>query len=148
MGQYGSDSVTQVSELGILGTTPASQFRAGGLYGSGSAFETDTGDEHAVIGCEPAQVLHLCSYGHGVLRQGLFSFHARQTLGVQVLDGRAVFEVLSLEIGALAAGAARATRQVRSICSDLVAQPVGLSCLRGSRIRTNVWWNAWTDSKV
>jgi hypothetical protein len=140
--------VTQVSELGILGTAPASQLRAGGLYGSGSAFEPDPGDAHDVVGCGPAQVLHLCSYGHGVLRHGLFSFHARQTLGAQDLDGRVEFEALSLGAGVLGAGAARATRQVRSICSDLVAQPAGLSCLRGSRMRTNVWWKACTDSKV
>lgn len=45
-------------------------------------------DGHAVIGYRPAHVLHLWSYGHGVFWQDLFSFHARQMLGVHALDGR------------------------------------------------------------
>jgi len=50
------------------------------------------------------RVLHLCSYGHGVFRQGLLSFHARQTLGGQALGERVVFKVLSLELDVLTAG--------------------------------------------
>lgn len=130
--------MNQMSESGIRGAGPASQPRPGGLGGSRVKFGPDAGDVHAVIGCMPAQVLHLWSYRHGVFWQGLFSFHARQTLGVQVLGGRVAFDVLSLEVDVLAAGMVRATRQVRSICSDLVAHPAGSSCLRGSRIRTNV----------
>jgi hypothetical protein len=140
--RYGSDSVIQISESGIRGAGSASQLRAGGLGRNGSEFGPDVGDEHVVIECVPAQVLHLCSYGHGNLLQGLFSFHARQMLGDQALKGREVLRILSLE------GLVRVTRQVRSICSTLVAQAVGSSCLRRRRIRTNVWWNVRTESQV
>ena len=119
-----------------IGAIPVGQSLAEGLCGRGATLEPDTGDGHAVIGCELAHVLHLWSYGHGVFQQGLFSFHTRQILGVHALDER-VESALSLVEGALA-GTARVTRQVRSICSFLVVQPVGSSCLRGSRIRMNV----------
>ena len=58
------------------------------------------------------------------------------------------FEVFSLRAGALVTGVGRAIRQTRSISSDLDAQVAGSSCLNGSRVRTKVWWNVWTDSGV
>jgi hypothetical protein len=134
--QYGSDSVTQMSELGTAGGPPVSQSLAEGLCGRGAALEPDAGDGHAVIGCRLAHVLHSWSYGYGIFWQGLFSFHARQILGIHALNGRKD-GARSLVEEALT-GIARVTRQTRPICSFPVVQPVGSSCLRGSRIRTNV----------
>lgn len=110
-----------------------SQSLAEKLCNKSAVLEPDAGDEYAVIGCDPAHVLQLWRWRYGVFRQCLFSFHARQKLGDHALDERAV-SVLSHNEGALAGGT-RLIRQVRSICSFLVIQPIGSSCLRGSRIR-------------
>jgi hypothetical protein len=94
-----------MSELGTLGTGPVSQSRAGGLYSNGTEFEPDTGDEHAVI---EACIAPMLVWARRLRTQSVL-IPCPTNIGVQVLDGRILFDVLSLEMDVLTVGTARAT---------------------------------------